>query len=279
MRTPEFIPWLELGPTAAEFAACRAGLDALRAGGVCSAIVSTDPARTAALVELTILYPELHVIPGLKLSPLLGHTGYDAVAAWRDVADAVRGLASPVVVIESESAVREYIVAARPWSRAGLRAGLRLLPRDRQYWWYPTLGGADAAQQRRSAELFADVQAVVTELRPVNHATLYGPRALSDEPAQAIGDALAPHQVLLAYFRGATDRGWSPTQLSLLSAAAEPFEGAPLILYPGASQWGSFCAALTDWLARRSAAAVPDDLTPPPAVSAFAQQLGPEGDR
>ncbi len=250
---PKLIPWMELASGREAFDQTAQGLLVWRLI-TDTAIVSIGPEEIRPLARLRERYPDLHIIPGLKTSGILGqHGGFDALEGWTRIARLVQSLAEvtgeQTVILEHESAIKAYIDGqyAMDWDR--LRAGLRLLPRACQIWWYPSAGGAGETLERY-IRLCEAVVAELPEVRFIDHASLHAPQFAGQPGTVNVASRLAAAArrppVRMIYCCG--PKYWPYDRVP---EALRQVQESEAVLYPGAARWVEAAQALARLLPAR----------------------------
>ncbi len=249
---PKVIPWLELGPGREAVDRAAHGLLVWRLI-TDTAIVSIGPEDIRTLGRFHERYPDLHLVPGLKTSGILTDRGFDALDGWQRIARLVQTLMAVTgentVVLEHESALKAYLDGQYPMNWDRLRAGLRLLPRPCNVWWYPS-AGMDGVILDRYIRLCEVVVAELPDVRFIDHASFHAPR-FTGQPG-----------TLNAVRRLETAARRPPLRLIYCCGPEYwPFERVPealrqvgegeAIVYPGATRWVEAAQALARLLPAR----------------------------
>ena len=124
------IPWVEvntLNPTAID----RVVEGLLEWQAVTdTAIVSTMPGQESVFRTLRRRVPGMHIIPGIKTYPSLPR--FDSVEGWRQIADHATAVLAAAdtneLLLENETAIRQYRRGEEPVDLSRLRQGLETLP-------------------------------------------------------------------------------------------------------------------------------------------------------
>jgi hypothetical protein len=170
--TPKLIPWLEVNKDDPRYVV--PALEALRYWQriTDTAVIGIVPGSEALLARFAQAAPDMRIIPALKTHPLL-RTEFSDPDRWQQVSREVTRLVeltgTRIILFEHESAVGDTLAGKTPLDLAGLQAGLRRLPPDVEYWWYPSLVYDGDENRRRSLEI---VNAVRASLKSVRFTTL-----------------------------------------------------------------------------------------------------------
>jgi|GEM_PF-2651684 len=201
-------------------------------------IVSVGPDEVGLFRGLQDRMPGVRLIPGIKTSPILRRTGLDNPAGWARLADAMRAACaitgSRVILLENESAIKDYIDGRETVDFERLRAGLRQLPTDVELIWYPSVSGTEGTLER-ATRLCREVQAVCRNVRFVDHGTLFSERSRFDGGVPrlqaALKSAATAPPIQLIY---CGERYW---RLERVPEAIRLATSDTVILYPGADRW------------------------------------------
>lgn len=183
---PVIVPWLESGIADDDHLAMIINGMVEWHAITNTVIVSAAVSQVAAYSSLRAACPSMDVIPGLKTSSALyaitlsvDQRGFDSVEGWLIAAASIREMINrtgqSVVLLENETSMKDYVDGTVSLDFNRLREGLRQLPQEVTYLWYPSAAGRDELLQR-----YLDVDAVVEEVldvRFIDHASLYGPLA------------------------------------------------------------------------------------------------------
>ncbi len=257
VSVPKIIPWLELGPGQEALDNAAHGLLVWRLVAD-AAIISVGPEDAPRLRRLHARIADIRIIPGLKTSPILIPAGFDSVAGWQKIAQAVRTLCEATgektIVFEHESAIKSYIDGRYVMNWGQLGAGLRLLPVDYAILWYPSaaMDGEILARYVRLAETVGELPNV----RFIDHASFYAPKfvgAAGTLNAVRQLEAVARHPpVRLVYCCGPDF--WPYERVP---EALRQIHEDTAIVYPGATRWVEAARALSRILPARSSASQP----------------------
>lgn len=259
---PRIVPWIE----------CAVGDDdnlALIVNGISSwqnitdtAIVSAAVSQVTVYSSLKAAHPSMDIVPGLKTSSALyamalavDDRGFDSVEGWRVAGASIREMMSrtgqSIILLENETAMKEYVDGVVSLDFDRLREGLRQLPQEATYLWYPSAAGRDELLQR-----YLDVDAVVEEVLDVqfiDHASLWGPSEVDTSGTiNAITHLVAVADrptvpMILALNR---DPWWPDVEVPWAIEYVESKWGSTswTILYTGQAHWVDGAAAITQYL-------------------------------
>lgn len=244
---PRVIPWIELNYLEPQFiepvvAGCRNW--SIVSDTVC--VTGNGPYVRETYELLKKRLPGLQIIPGVKTNDggersLLKR--FDDVTGWQRVAGAVRTACtltgSRRCVLENESAIAAYLDGRVPLDPNALAAGLRQLPPEIEYIWYPGhVGGYDRLE--RAAALVRIAQANLPRVALVSlgwqqtdtMTAAGGPRPLALDRATKL--PLIP----ICFFEGRKN-DWDASQVveigRLIGGDAVEF-----FAYPGGKMWPGF---------------------------------------
>lgn len=146
-----------------------------------TAIVSTMPGRADLFASIHDGVPGMKIIPGLKTMNLLRR--FDAVEGWEHVASEIRAIqsvtGSKIILLENEVAMKKYVDGEHKLNLQQLRKGLKKLPADLQYYWYPSIWG-NGIKQSRNERVCKLVEEVLKGVRFLDQ-RYQGRRAVSDK--------------------------------------------------------------------------------------------------
>ena len=218
-----------------------------------TAIVSTVPGCADLYSQLRKKVPGMHIIPGIKTNACL--KAFDSVPGWRIVADQVRAVCEAAgerrVVLENESALKEYWRGSLDIDLDRLRDGLGRLPQGIEIIWYPSMVGESSEVQQR-AERLCRVAAEVLDVR-FTDLSINGPRSVSyrwSKRGKRRLEKLARKATIpILYFYGPGSRWWQDDQLfQPLELAGEGW----VIIYPGVKRWRRAADSISKILAERN---------------------------
>lgn len=182
------IPWVEMN-SASHLDTVRTGI---AAWGTDRVLVSTVPGLESLLGQLS----GSQIVPGVKARACFCDQGrgIDSVNGWREYAICVERARCEtdgrIVLLEMETAVRDYIHGNQALDMDGVRAGLHSLPAGIEYWWYPS-ASRNAEYMDRYAALCRLVAEVHPAARFVDTVSLAFPTDAGTEASQRVAESLA----------------------------------------------------------------------------------------
>ncbi|UCE58883.1 MAG: hypothetical protein JSU63_15755 [Phycisphaerales bacterium] len=257
------VVWIEVDASSASaLDTCEAGL---REWGKLTntAMISVGAGKSAFYRRLRERMPHLTIIPSLKTSGLFGHCGFDSLPKWGLMAKYVRAAreatGSKQVGFENEMALKKYYAGECKLDLARLEQGLRLLPADVEYLWYPSAAG-EGAKLQRHAQLDRVVEKVLN-VRFIDHVTLNAPQHLASYATRRAADELKKvaknPTVPLIYCCG--DRWWPYERVpEALGLAKEKWgQDSWSLIFPGQGRWLQSARSIAKALEQRSPAREP----------------------
>lgn len=140
-RPPRLLPWFEFCTGSKEEGAQIIGLLSSMQEWTDGAIVVTQPGGEWIYVELARRLPYLSILPGARVVQIEPKRRLDDPARWEAVAAFVRSALGLTrarrFVLEVEYPLYGYWEGEKPLDLSGLAAGLRRLPPQVEYVWYP----------------------------------------------------------------------------------------------------------------------------------------------
>ncbi|MGD2108835.1 MAG: hypothetical protein PVI86_05525 [Phycisphaerae bacterium] len=254
---PKIVPWIELNTSRAS--AMNRTVEGLRAWhadpelAIDTAIVSTTPGHEGIYTELRRRVPGMRIIPGMKTWTILQR--FDSVEGWREVSRHVAAALAESheheLLLDNETAIKKYRRGEYDIDLRHLREGLRLLPRDIKYIWYPSIHGSGDAVQERFA-VVCGVAAEVLDVRFTDR-SVHGPQALGDswlKKAQERLDRFSEAPSIPIIYCYGDDRWWPDARIP---DALEQTDKPLVILYPGAKRWTEAALKITEVLSEARA--------------------------
>lgn len=140
-RPPRLLPWFEFCTGSKDEGAQVVGLLASMQEWTDGAIVVTQPGGEWIYLELARRLPYLNILPGARVVQIEPKRRLDDPARWEAVAAFVRTALGTTrsrrFVLEVEYPLYGYWEGEKPLDLSGLAAGLRRLPPQVEYVWYP----------------------------------------------------------------------------------------------------------------------------------------------
>lgn len=242
--TAKIIPWIEVNIfDARRMDNAVAGLK-IWARITDTVIVSTEPRGGALYGRLHSQVPKLHIIPGLKTSPILSRAGFDSPKGWARISKLVRAMCETCetkrIVLENESAIRSYIQGESSIDFPRLREGLRLLPKDIEIIWYPAAAGT-GEKLDRYVKLLKAVEGSC-KVRFVELCYSGGPRFFQSRGAarlKARVDGVKSRSTLPLVYLDDKGKYWTSREVADALPHFERLWGpeAQVIVYPGEKNW------------------------------------------
>lgn len=223
---------------------------------VYTAIVSTMPGLSHLYLALAEAVPNCRIIAGLK--PNGGATNllptFDDVAGWAKVAEEVRlvraASGSSTILLELEMAVKAYWNGQQDIDLGHLADGLRYLPEDLNYIWYPSIKAHGFPYYERHKAVCEVAASVLGRRVRFTDRSVESPTALDDwwmvrAHRTLMGLSMTPTMPMMyAYeepkIRWPTDE--FPEAFEHIEADWGP--DADVILYPGGSNWNKSAAEI-----------------------------------
>lgn len=192
----------------------------------------------------------VQVIPGLTTACVMSGK-WESPAAWEHLAwwiwRAHEQLPDRPILLDNESALRAYIKDGVPMDLEKFAAGLKMLPAEVEYWWYPSAGGggkpgtAGAEKLERYMALAAWVESSLDKVVFVDHVSLYS-RSTAPRPSTLYAAARLA-EVVEKTIPVCYPAYWGYENLpEALRLVEWRFDKSPVLLFPGRGNWESSAA-------------------------------------